>query len=234
MKLRMRLAFCLLVAMFAVGEAPTFATGQLLDSARDRHPISGRIYAQTMDVSGAAWLDRNNREDEEAPEKALKIIGIAPGSVVADVGAGSGYFTLKMASLVGPKGTVYATDIQPGMLDIIRDKLKGTPVNNVRLVLGAPNDPKLPDATLDLVLMVDVYHEIHEPQAVLRHLRNALKPGGRLVLLEYRAEDPNVPIRADHKMSVATAKLEVEAEGFKLASVNEDLPWQHVLTFTKN
>jgi ubiquinone/menaquinone biosynthesis C-methylase UbiE len=232
MKLRMLLVFCL--AMFAIPEASPSATSQLVDSARDRHPISGRIYAQTMDVSGAAWLDRNNREDEEAPEKALKIIGITPGSVVADVGAGSGYFTLKMASLVGAKGTVYATDIQPGMLDIIRDKLKGTSVNNVTLILGSPDDPKLPAATLDLVLMVDVYHEIHEPQAVLRHLRNALKPGGRLVLLEYRAEDPKVPIRADHKMSVATAKLEVEAEGFRLTSVNEDLPWQHVLTFTRN
>jgi ubiquinone/menaquinone biosynthesis C-methylase UbiE len=229
----MSLVFSLLVAMFAIPAAPL--STQATASARQtgQHPISGRIYAQTMDVSGAAWLDRNNREDEEAPEKALKIIGIAPGSAVADVGAGSGYFTLKMASLVGPTGTVYASDIQPGMLEIIRDKLKGTSIKNVTLVLGSSDDPKLPTAALDLVLMVDVYHEVHEPQAMLRHLRNALKPGGRLVLLEYRAEDPKVPIRADHKMSVATAKLEVEAEGFKLTSVNEDLPWQHVLTFTK-
>lgn len=223
MRLRTSLVFWLVLTALASPDARQ--TGQ--------HPISGRIYAQTMDVSGAAWLDRNNREDEEAPEKALKIIGITPGSTVADVGAGSGYFTLKMASLVGPKGTVYATDIQPGMLNIIREKLNGTSIDNVTLVLGAPDDPKLPAATVDLVLMVDVYHEVHQPQAMLRHLRNALKPGGRLVLLEYRAEDPKVPIRADHKMSVAIAKLEVEAEGFTLASVNEDLPWQHVLTFTR-
>ncbi len=189
-----------------------------------QHPISGRVYAKTMDVSGAAWLDRANREDEEAPEKALKIIGITPGSTVADVGAGSGYFALKMASLVGPAGTVYANDIQQGMLTIISGKLKRSSINNVKLVLGAPGDPKLPAATFDLILMVDVYHEAHEPQALLRHLRNALKPGGRLVLLEYRAEDPKVPIREDHKMSVAMAKLEVEAEGFTLASTNEDLP----------
>lgn len=197
------------------------------------HPISGRVYAQTMDVSGADWLDRTEREAEEAPEKALKIIGIAPGSSVADVGAGSGYFTLKMASRVGPGGTVYANDIQQGMLDIIRGKMKGMSITNVTLVLGAPDDPKLPANALDLVLMVDVYHECHEPQAMLGHIRSSLKPGGRLVLLEYRAEDPRVPIRPEHKMSVAQAKLEVEHEGFTLATVNEDLPWQHVLIFIK-
>src|SRR5215831_9784610 len=142
------------------------------------HPISGRVYAETMDVSGAAWLDRNNREEEEAPEKALRIIGIAPGSTVADVGAGSGYFTLKMAALVGPKGSVYANDIQQGMLDIIRSKMKRGSINNVKLVLGAADDPKLPTNALDLVLMVDVYHEFNQPQAMLKHVRDALKPGG--------------------------------------------------------
>lgn len=233
MKFRIVLAAGLVIGSLAVPDAPVSAEATGGRQQTGRHPISGRVYAQTMDVAGAAWLDRNNREDEEAPEKALKIIGIAPGSTVADVGAGSGYFTLKMASLVGPTGTVYANDIQQGMLNIISRKLKASPFKNVTLVLGSPGDPKLPPATFDLILMVDVYHEAHEPQALLRHLRNALKPNGRLVLLEYRAEDPAVPIRQDHKMSVATAKLEVEAEGFTLASVNGDLPWQHVLTFTR-
>ena len=199
----------------------------------DRHPLSGRVYADTMDVSGASWLDRSERESEEAPEKALKIIGIQRGSTVADVGAGSGYFTVRMAALVGPAGRVYANDIQEGMLDIIRAKLEKARISNVTLVLGANDDPRLPPATLDLALLVDVYHEFHAPQVMLQHLREALKPGGRLVLLEYRQEDPNVPILPEHKMSVAGVKLEVEHEGFKLTTVNEDLPWQHILIFTR-
>jgi ubiquinone/menaquinone biosynthesis C-methylase UbiE len=198
------------------------------------HPVSGRIYAETMDVSGADWLDRTEREREEAPEKALGIIGIQPGSTVADVGAGSGYFTLKMAALVGPNGIVYANDIQKGMLDIIQRKLDRSAYKNVRLVLGKDDDPQLPTDSLDLAVMVDVYHEFHQPQAMLQHVRTALKSGGRLVLLEYRAEDPKVPIRPEHKMTVAGAKLEVEHEGFTLTSVNEDLPWQHILVFTKH
>lgn len=197
------------------------------------HPISGRVYAGAMDVSGASWLDRTEREREEAPEKALKILGIQPGSIVADVGAGSGYFTVKLAALVGPAGRVYANDIQQGMLNIIRRKLERDRLTNVTLVLGTDDDPRLPPASLDLALLVDVYHELLAPQAMLQHLREALKPGGRLVLLEYREEDPNVPIRPEHKMSVAGAKLEVEREGFTLTSVNEDLPWQHILVFTR-
>lgn len=197
------------------------------------HPISGRVYAGAMDVSGASWLDRTEREREEAPEKALKILGIQPGSIVADVGAGSGYFTVKLAALVGPAGRVYANDIQQGMLDIIRRKLERDRLTNVTLVLGTDDDPRLPPASLDLALLVDVYHEFLAPQAMLKHLREALKPGGRLVLLEYREEDPNVPIRPEHKMSVAGAKLEVEREGFTLTSVNEELPWQHILVFTR-
>ena len=197
------------------------------------HPISRRVYAGAMGVSGASWLDRTEREREEAPEKALKILDIQPGSIVADVGAGSGYFTVKLAVLVGPAGRVYANDIQQGMLDIIRRKLEKDRLTNVTLVLGGDDDPRLPPASLDLALLVDVYHEFLAPQAMLKHLREALKPGGHLVLLEYREEDPNVPIRPEHKMSVAGAKLEVEHEGFTLTNVNEDLPWQHILVFTR-
>lgn len=197
------------------------------------HPLSGRPYSGTMSVLGAAWLDRAEREDEEEPDKALEIIGIASGEAVADIGAGSGYFTLRLSNLVGSTGHVYAVDIQEGMLRIIQQKLEQNQIDNVSLVLGSQGSPGLEEASLDLALMVDVYHELAEPQILLQQLYLALKPGGRLVLLEYRAEDPEIPILPLHKMSVADAKLEVEHEGFKLTTVNEDLPSQHVLIFTK-
>ena len=197
------------------------------------HPISGRTYADTMDLSGAPWLERWERSHEEAPELALSILEIEPGSTVADIGAGSGYFTLRMAGAVGPEGRVYANDIQQGMLDLIEEKLEEEEIENVTLVLGAQDSPNLPRASLDLALMVDVYHELSQPQAMLQGLREALKPAGRLVLLEYRKEDPTLPIYPLHTMTVAEAKMEVEAEGFTLTTVNEDLPRQHLLIFTK-
>jgi predicted methyltransferase len=196
-----------------------------------RHPISGREYAWPMGVAGAPWLDRDEREAEEAPSRALRILKVAPGATVADVGAGSGYFTERLARLVGPAGRVYATDIQRGMLQLLDERLARVGLTNVTLVLSEPDDPKLPAGELDLVLMVDVYHELGAPQAVLRHLKRALKPAGRLVLIEYKGEDRSIPILPSHKMTVAQAKLEVEHEGFRLAAVDSSLPRQHVLTF---
>ena len=198
------------------------------------HPISGRRYALTMSYLGADWLDRSERVQEEEPDAALDAIALAPGSIVADVGAGSGYMTVKMAKRVGATGKVYANDIQPQLLTILRQRLEREKVPNVELVLGTMDDPKLPANTIDLILMVDVYHEFAEPQPMLRKMRDSLKTGGRLVLLEYRKEDPSIPIRPDHKMSVAEAKMEVEAEGFTLSKVDERLPRQHILVFTKN
>lgn len=198
------------------------------------HPISGRRYALTMSYLGADWLDRSERVQEEEPDEALNALKLAPGSVVADVGAGSGYMTVRMAQRVGPTGKVYANDIQPQMLDILRQRLAREKVTNVELVLGTMDDPKLPANSIDLILMVDVYHEFAQPQPMLRKMRDSLKTGGQLVLLEYRKEDPSIPIRPDHKMSVAEAKMEVEAEGFTLARVDERLPRQHILVFTKN
>jgi ubiquinone/menaquinone biosynthesis C-methylase UbiE len=198
------------------------------------HPISGRRYAQTMSYLGADWLDRSERVQEEEPDVALDAIKLAVGSTVADVGAGSGYMTVRMAKRVGPNGKVYANDIQPQMLSMLRQRLDREKISNVELVLGTFDDPKLPASAVDLILMVDVYHEFSEPQVMLRRMRESLKPGGRLVLLEYRKEDPSIPIRPDHKMSVAEAKMEVEAEGFTLASVDERLPRQHILAFTRN
>jgi predicted methyltransferase len=219
----------LLVAVLA---AVLAATGLAAQQSRV-HPLSGRQYANPMGLSGAPWLDREGRALEEEPERALEIIGIAPGLTVADVGAGSGYFTLMLASRVGPSGRVYANDIQPGMLDLIDRKRRAGNIKNVTLVLGDVDDPRLPKSEIDLALMVDVYHEFSAPQTILRHLREALKPGGRLVLVEYKKEDPTIPINPTHKMSVAEAKLEVEAEGFTLTKVSSELPRQHVLIFSR-
>jgi ubiquinone/menaquinone biosynthesis C-methylase UbiE len=197
------------------------------------HPISGRRYAPVMSYQGAEWLDRAERLTEEEPDIALRAIQVARGAVVADVGAGSGYMTTRLATLVGPTGKVYANDIQPQMLDLLRARLTKEKITNVEPVLGAVDDPKLPADTLDLVLMVDVYHELSEPQQILRHLHRALKASGRLVLLEYRKEDPSIPIRLEHKMTVAEARLEVESEGYVLSKVDEALPRQHILIFTR-
>jgi SAM-dependent methyltransferase len=199
----------------------------------DVHPVSGRRFAQVMSAAGADWLSRPERVEEEEPDRALDVLKIPKGAVVADVGAGSGYMTVKLSKRVGPTGKVYANDIQPEMLRLLGLRLKADKITNVTLVQGEVDNPRLPAATLDLELLVDVYHEFSAPQTMLKQLREALKPTGRLVLLEYRKEDPSIPIRPEHKMSVAEAKLELEAEGFSLSQVNESLPRQHILVFTK-
>ena len=197
------------------------------------HPISGRRFAGVMGWQGAEWLERSERELEEEPDKALDALGPLSGLTVADVGAGSGYFTVRLASRVGTHGRIYANDLQPEMLKMLAARLARDNVRNVTLIQGLTDHPKLPASSIDLVLMVDVYHEFSEPQKMLRGIRDALKPGGRLVLLEYRKEDPEVPIRFEHKMSIAEAKLEVEAEGFTLARTDNRLPRQHILIFSK-
>ncbi len=201
--------------------------------AQAEHPKSGRRIAQVMGWGGADWLERSEREMEEMPEKALDSMGLKPGMTVADVGAGSGYFTVRLSRRVGPSGKVYAQDIQPEMLRLLRRRLDANEFKNIETVLGTEADPKLPAGALDLILLVDVYHEFSQPQLMLRKLRDALKPEGRLVLLEYRKEDPWVPIRPEHKMTVAEAKLEVEDEGFRLERVGRELPRQHILVFRR-
>lgn len=202
--------------------------------AQSEHPITGRPIAGIMGVGGADWLERNERELEELPETALDKIGLRPGMAVADVGAGSGYFTVRLAKRVGPTGKVYAVDVQPEMMTILRRRLAEEKLTTVQTILGTAADPKLPKSSVDLILMVDVYHEFSQPQNMLRRMKEALKSDGRLVLLEYRKEDPHIPIRSEHKMSVAEAKAEVEAEGYKLEKVLKDLPRQHILIFRKD
>jgi ubiquinone/menaquinone biosynthesis C-methylase UbiE len=199
--------------------------------AQPVHPVTGRPIAGVMSAAGAPWLERPEREAEEQPDKALEAIGIRRGMVVADVGAGIGYMSFKMAKLVGPPGKVYANDVQPAMLDMLRARAQREKITNVETVLGTVMDPKLPASTIDLILLADVYHEFSHPQEMLQRMREALKPDGRLVLLEYRKEDPSVPILPDHKMSVAEVKAEVEPEGFQLDKVIEVLPRQHIIIF---
>ncbi len=195
------------------------------------HPISGRRIAHVMGFGGADWLVRSERETEEAPDKALDAITIPRGAMVADIGSGVGYFTWRLAERVGPSGRVYAVDIQQAMLDRLKQNMADRSLKNVEPVLGTELDPNLPDRKLDLVLMVDVYHEFSEPQAMLRAIRRSLKPDGRVVLLEYRKEDPAIPIRPEHKMSVAEVRMELEPEGFRFDRSLEVLPRQHILIF---
>ncbi|MFA5909565.1 MAG: methyltransferase domain-containing protein [Vicinamibacterales bacterium] len=200
-----------------------------LAEAQRRHPVSGRVLAPVMGVGGAPWLERPERESEEAPSKALAALDLKPGMVVADIGAGSGYYTSRMSKLVGATGRVYATDIQPGMLELLTRRIQAEGLANVTPVLGGMDDPKLPPGSIDLAIMVDVYHELQSPQLFLQRLRGVFKPGGRLVLFEFRKEDPQVPILQVHKMSVAEVKMELEAEGFMLDKVIDVLPWQHII-----
>ncbi len=201
---------------------------------QDAHPVTKRPIAGVMGMGGAEWLSRAERAAEEHPEQALDAIGIAPGSFVADVGAGVGYFTEKLARRVGPNGKVYANDIQPEMLAQLRRNMAKLGIGQVQTVVGAEDDPHLPAGALDLVLLVDVYHEFSKPQAMLRHIRESLKARRPpIVLLEYRKEDPNVPIREEHKMSVKQVRAELEPEGYRFEKSIETLPRQHILIFRK-
>jgi SAM-dependent methyltransferase len=197
-------------------------------------PLTGRHIAGVCGAGPCAtWLERPEREQEENPEGALDALNLKPGMVVADVGAGTGYMSLKLARRVGAGGKVYAEDVQPEMLRSVRANAAKSGFKNIETIQGTYTDPKLPVGQMDLVLLVDVYHEFSEPQKMLRGIRDSLKPDGRLVLLEYRKEDPSIPILEEHKMSVAEVRTELEAEGFKLGPVIETLPRQHILILTK-
>jgi precorrin-6B methylase 2 len=203
-----------------------------LSFAQATHPISGRRIAEVMGHEGARWLERPEREAEEAPARAVAALNLQPGQIVADIGAGSGYYTMLLSAAVGPRGRVYATDIQPEMLALIKRRVEEKRVSNVEVVLGTATESKLPDAGVDLALMVDVYHELSQPQAFLRSLTRALAPRGRLVLIEFRKESSWVPIREEHKMTIRDARMELEAEGYRFERVIDVLPWQHILVFT--
>ncbi len=202
-------------------------------AGQGEHPVTGRKIAGVMGVGGADWLNRPEREKEENPEGALDTLGIRTGMVVADVGAGTGYMSLRLAKRVGLAGRVYANDLQPEMLRRLRENAARAGLTNIETVQGEEADPKLPPGRMDLILLVDVYHEFSKPREMIDKIREALKPNGRLVLLEYRKEDPSVPIREEHKMTVAEVKAELEPQGLVLSQVIETLPRQHILILTR-
>jgi ubiquinone/menaquinone biosynthesis C-methylase UbiE len=186
-----------------------------------------------MSAAGADWLTRPERIQEEDPDRMLSSLEIRKGAVVADIGAGVGYHVWRLADIVGPTGKVIGEDIQPDMIRMMKRNIDDRKLRNVELILGTPTDPKLQANTLDLVLMVDVYHEFSDPVTMMRLVKDALKPDGRVVLVEFRKEDPNVPIQPLHKMSVQDVRSELEPLGFKFQRSLEFLPWQHIIFFTK-
>lgn len=199
----------------------------------ERPTYKGRPIAPVMSWRGWQWLFRPDRERWERPEELLDALRIPRGAVVADVGAGAGYFTVRLARRIGPDGQVYAVDIQPEMIKLLKQRLSEEKLTNVQAILSKPDDPLLPPQSVDLALMVDVYHEIQNPDRFMPKLLKALKPDGRLVLVEYRAEDRGVPIRPEHKMLLRQVKYEMDAFGLRLVELHEFLPWQHVLVFQR-
>jgi SAM-dependent methyltransferase len=192
----------------------------------------GREIAKIMGHPAIGWLEREEREQEEAPSKAIAAMELSPAAVVADIGAGSGYHTFLMAPKV-PLGKVFAIDIQPEMLDFIREKSSAQGISNIVPHLGTIDDLKLPPASVDAALLVDAYHEFSHPAEMLASLVKSLKPGGRVFLLEFRAEDPRVPIKPLHKMTEEQARMELESAGLKFVSNRRHLPWQHFMVFEK-
>ena len=193
-----------------------------------------REIAHFMSHQGAPWLEREERETEEAPNRLVSALSLKPGYQVGDVGAGSGYLTWRMARVVGPTGKIYANDIQPEMISFLRTNLLVRGITNVVPVLGTTTDPRLPDNTLDLILLVDVYHECDHPLEMTRRMTDALKPGGRLVFVEYRGEERWIPIKPLHKMTAAQVRKEMALHP-RLAFVENltNLPRQHILIFQK-
>ena len=193
----------------------------------------GREIAKVMSYYGASWLERPERVQEERPDLVLAALDLKPGMKVADIGAGSGYYSSRMAERVGKSGIVYAVDVQPEMIDILRLQMKQQRVSNVEAIVGTETDPQLPPGALDLAIMVDVYHEFEYPYEMLAAIVKALKPGGRVVFVEFRGSDPEVPIKAVHTMTEAQVKKEAAVQPLEWVKTVGGLPWQHVIVFRK-
>ena len=213
---------------------PLYETRENHDANGTGKFYMGREIAQVMGPGGIEWLDRREREEEEHPAQVLEALNLRPGEVVADLGAGSGYFTFRMAPKVGKTGKVFAVEIQEAMLKTLRARASSLKAANVEVVRGTETDPHLPPGSVDLVLVVDVYHELAYPFEVMTKVREALKPGGRVVFVEYRKEDPEVPIKEVHKMSLNQLEMEMNAVGLVRVRTVETLPLQHIVIFEKH
>jgi SAM-dependent methyltransferase len=193
----------------------------------------GREIAHVMGHQAADWLERPEREQEEKPGLLLKALKLKPGQAVADIGAGTGFYSRRLARKVGEKGVVYAVEIQQEMLDILTNKMAEINIHNVKPVLGTITDPKLPAGGVDLILMVDVYHEFDHPHEMTKAMIKSLKPDGRIVFVEFRGEDPNVPIKPLHKMTEAQVRKEMSAFPVAWVETSEVLPIQHIIVFRR-
>ncbi len=234
-----------LVAVFTTFASTTAIAQKTADSPAARYTrvapspdgigkkYMGREIAGVMGWQGAAWLERQEREQEERGDLLLRELGLRAGMQVADVGAGTGYYARRMAPLVGSGGTVYAVDVQPEMITMLTDLARKAGLANIKPVLATVDNVKLADASIDLAIMVDVYHELEFPFEVMQSLVRAMKPGGKVVFVEYRAEDPKVPIKALHKMTEAQVRSEAAQHALVYERTAHTLPWQHVVIFTK-
>lgn len=236
--------FCLISALltFTTCEAQQKASVTTSDDtytfAKPSWDGTGKYYmdreiAHVMGHLGASWLERREREKEENVSQAIKNMGLKSNEVVADIGAGSGYYAFRIANKL-PEGKVLAVDLQPEMLAIMQQKIEQNKVDNIELIQAEESNPNLPENSIDLAFMVDVYHELSYPKEVMEAIVAALKPGGRFILLEYRMEDPTVPIKLLHKMSEDQAVKEMAAVGLKLQKNKRNLPWQHFMIFVKD
>jgi ubiquinone/menaquinone biosynthesis C-methylase UbiE len=228
----------LVCSLFAAATGFAQAPGYTYRADHDPDGIgkfyAGREIAQVMGHQGADWLERPERQQEERPDLLVQLLPLGPGDVAADIGAGTGYMSWRMAEKVGEKGRVYCVDIQQEMLDLLSKKMAERHTTNFQAVLGTITDARLPANSVDLVLMVDVYHEFDHPYEMMQSIVRGLKPGGRIVWVEYRAEDPDVPIKPLHKMSVAQVRKEAAIlPALEWVETIEKLPRQHVFIFRK-
>jgi FkbM family methyltransferase len=225
-------AFSLPMAMALAQDGP----GYVYNAARSQDGIGkfyqGREISRVMGHQGADWLERPERIQQEQPDQVVANMGLEPDHVVADIGAGTGYFSFRIARQV-PEGKVLAVDIQPEMLTLLEQRQAAEGVSNIEGVLGQIDDPNLPPNSIDAAIMVDAYHEFSHPYEMIRGIYQALRPGGRVFLLEYRAEDPRVPIRPLHKMTEEQVVKEMLVFNLEWTETLDFLPWQHMMIFTK-
>ena len=224
----------LLALLFSLHDTGSLFAQQSTTERPASNKYMGRRIAETMHYAGAPWLVRESREREEECTKLLAALEVKDGQTVCDLGCGNGFYTLKLAKLVGPQGTVWAVDIQPEMLQLLEERAEARGVPNLKSALGTATSPNLPAGEIDLVLLVDVYHEFSHPEEMLAEIRKSLAPTGRVALVEYRAEDRTVPIKPLHKMSQRQVMKEYKANGFKLVGQYDDLPWQHVFFLARD